>query len=277
MASRPMPGSERSLRVTDAYRDRLGAFADRVATLTRQRWQQNVTIARLEESHALWLAGTVAALEQAQRAGVNLTLAYLAAFIASETDRRSFEVPAYDAARVVGLADTGQPLAEPLGKTLIGVKSLMADGKAPAEALAETGHRAERLAGSAVMAAPRRALADQIETHPAIVGWRRVTRGGCGACLAAAAHSYTNEPMRVHAHCHCSQEPIVRDVPDRAPRLSGPEIFARMTRAEQDQALGPAAAQAVRAGEVAWPDLIATSPMVVGPDVLTQAPLVALN
>jgi hypothetical protein len=65
----------------------------------------------------------------------------------------------------------------------------------------------------------------------------------------------------------------------RAPRATGPEIFARMTRAEQDQALGPAAAEAVRDARwrpVAWPDLIHTDPMTVGPDWISQAPDVAL-
>jgi hypothetical protein len=271
-----MPGSERSLLITDAYRDRLARLAERASTLTLQRWQQNVTLNRLESAHALWVTSTVAALEQAQRAGVNLTLAYLSAFIASETGQRALEIPAYDASKVIGVADTGLPLAEPLAKTLIGVKSLIKDGKAPGEALIETGTRAERLASSAVMAAPRAALQDQIDTNPSIVGWRRVTRGGCGACLAAAAHAYAHEPMRVHAHCHCTQEPIVRDVPDLAPRATGPEIFARMTRAEQDQALGPVAAEAVRDGSVAWPDLIHTDPMTVGPDWISQAPDVAL-
>jgi hypothetical protein len=82
--------------------------------------------------------------------------------------------------------------------------------------------------------------------------------------------------MHVHAHCHCTQEPVVRDVPDRAPRATGPEIFHRMTAEQQDVALGPDAAQLVRQGRVAWPDLIATSPMQVGRDWLTQAPVEAL-
>jgi hypothetical protein len=50
-----MPGSERSLLITDAYRDRLARLADRASTLTLQRWQQNVTLNRLEASHALWV------------------------------------------------------------------------------------------------------------------------------------------------------------------------------------------------------------------------------
>jgi hypothetical protein len=40
-----MPASDRSLLITDAYRDRLARLADRVATLTLQRWTQNVTLA----------------------------------------------------------------------------------------------------------------------------------------------------------------------------------------------------------------------------------------
>jgi hypothetical protein len=272
-----MPGSERSLEITDAYRARLAALTHRVGTFAAVTWQQAVNLDDLDGSHASWLATVTVALEQAQRSGVNLTLAYLAAFIASETGRRAVEIPAYNAAGVIGVSDTGQPLAVPLSKTVIDVKVALKDGKSPADALAGGEQRALRLAETAAMHAPRAALQDQIGTHPMLVGWRRVTAGGCGACMAAAAHGYSKgEPMHVHAHCRCSQEPVVKDVPDRAPRETGPDIFARMTRAEQDQALGPAAAEAVRAGAVAWPDLIGHSPMVMGPPMLTQAPLAAV-
>jgi hypothetical protein len=271
-----MPGSERSLQITDLYRDRLALLSDRVAGMVMQRWQSTVTMNRLDEGHAQWLAATVAALEQAQRAGVNLTAAYLGAFIGSELARRVAESPRIEPGRFIGLAEDGQALDVPLSKTLIGVKAALKDGKPPAEALLEQAHRAVRLSASAVMSAPRAALQDQIVSHPMLTGWRRVTSGGCGACLAAASHPYSrHEPMHVHPHCHCTAEPVVRDVPDRAARATGPEIFARMTRAEQDQALGPAAAEAVRTGAVAWPDLIGHSPMVVGDDLLTQAPLAA--
>jgi hypothetical protein len=270
-----MPGSERSLQITDTYRDRLHALTDRMGAYVAASWGR-VTVADLDRSHEAWLATVTVALEQAQRAGVNLTLAYIAAFIGSETGHRTVEIPAYDASRAIGFGEDGQPLTVPLGKTVIGVRSLLKDGKLPEEALSETGHRATRYAASAVMAAPRTALGDQIASHPLLVGWQRVTRGGCGACLAAASHGYSrHEPLRVHPHCHCTQEPVVRNVPDRAPRATGPDIFARMTRAEQDQALGPEAAEAVRTGAVAWPELIGHSPMVVGEDMLTQAALAA--
>jgi hypothetical protein len=50
-----------------------------------------------------------------------------------------------------------------------------------------------------------------------------------------------------------------------------------MSRKEQDQSLGPDTAQLMREGRVTWGELIASNPMVVGPDVITQAPLAALT
>jgi hypothetical protein len=125
-----MPANPRSLQITDAYRERLNALADRLAALTQAQWQR-VTLANLDGTHADWLASTVAMLEAAQRAGVHVTAAYLAAFIGSETGRTANELPRVDDARFVGLADDGQALGVPLGKTLIGVKAALKAGKAP--------------------------------------------------------------------------------------------------------------------------------------------------
>jgi hypothetical protein len=267
-----MPASERSLQITDAYRSRLIALSDRMGAYTAQKWR-SVSVENLDRSHAGWLASVVPALDQAQRAGSLLTAAYLAAFIASELGHATPDVRQVDPGRALGAAD-GQPLEVPLSKTLIGVKAALKDGKSPTEALAEQQHRAQRLAVSATMVAPRRVLAEEIASDSRIVGWRRVTRGGCGACLALAAKGFTDtEPLKVHDHCHCTAEPVIRDVEQTARRATGPELFVAMSAAQQDQALGPAAAQAVREGRVSWPDLVATSPMKVGPDQITQAPV----
>jgi hypothetical protein len=115
---------ERSLRITDAYRERLQALSDRIGAYTVQRWQ-TVTAEDLDRSHAAWLAQTVAALGQSQRASVNLTSAYLIAYLASELGRPA-SVGAPSAA-VFGAAD-GQPLDVPLSKTLIGVKAAIKEG-----------------------------------------------------------------------------------------------------------------------------------------------------
>jgi hypothetical protein len=128
------------------------------------------------------------------------------------------------------------------------------------------------------MAAARGALLEGIRTDERIVGWRRVTSGGCGACLAAATRTYADhEPLRVHDDCRCGAEPIIRDIPDRAPRPDGHQIFDAMNVAQQNAALGHTTAQLVRAGDVPLSDLIEVNHMAAIPDVITQAPIQALT
>jgi hypothetical protein len=271
-----MAHSPRSLQITDAYRDRLAALVGRFEAFTLRLWG-NVHPADIDASHRAWLAAIVPAVEQGQRSGLHLTTAYLAAFIASETGRAPQAEPVAEAG-LVGTAEDGDPIGAQLAKLAIAAKVAIRDGKTPDEALAEQGNRARRLVSSAVGHAPRQALADQIASHPEIVGWNRVTHGGCGACLASAAHGYAkHERMLVHPHCHCTQEPVIRDVPDLHPRPTGPEIFSGWSRERQDQALGPEAATLVRQGRVAWPDLIARSPMEAQADYITQAVLAGVE
>lgn len=271
-----MPASSRSLQITDRYRDTRAVLTRHTVTVIDRRWQQ-VTLDDLERSHTLWLATAVATIMQAQHAGLRLTAAYVAAYLASETGRVSPPAPIDDTG-LIGVAEDGQPVETQLAKTLIGVKAALKGGKPPEQALAEEGGRASRLAASASMFTPRETLARQIRTHPEIVGWQRVTRGGCGACLAAAAHTHgKDEPLKVHPFCECTQEPVVRDVRNVVTRPTGPEIFAGWSREQQDQALGSVAADAVRTGRVSWPDLIATSPMERQADYITQAVIEAVE
>lgn len=251
------------------------ALTDRVSALVMQWWAQ-VNLDDLPRTHQRWLDQTVAGVQQAQRIGATLSSAYLAAYVATELGKPPSFASSADTAQFIGSAADGQPLDVPLSKTIIAVRAALKDQKPPAEALAEGATKGTRLATAATMSSARGSLAQQIETPPEVIGWHRVTRGGCGACLASATRLYeAHEPFPVHDHCRCTAEPVVKDIPDRFPRTTGPEIFAAMSRQEQDQALGPAAAQAVREGRVAWPELIGTSPMEIGPNVLTQAPLPA--
>jgi hypothetical protein len=267
-----MPAAERSIRLTDAYRTRVALLQQRASEQAAGRWG-SVTAGDLDGTHAAWLAGVVPTLEVFQRTGRTLTVAYLAAYIASELNRAPAPPPAPRA--TVGVTDDGRPLATALVTSLIAVKAALKDGQDPQAALDAGKARATRMAAAAAIFTPRSELDEQIATHDQIVGWRRVTFGGCGACLAAAtgAIQHEREILKVHDHCRCTKEPVVGDVQDTVARPTGPEIFAAMSRQEQDQALGPAAAQAIREGRVAWPELIGTSPMVERPDMLTQAPL----
>lgn len=81
-----MPASERSIAVTDRYRQQLLELRGLVAIDVAERWQ-HVNLDDLEGSFAVWSANTVAILTAAQRRGVIVSAAYLAAFMASELNR----------------------------------------------------------------------------------------------------------------------------------------------------------------------------------------------
>jgi hypothetical protein len=57
-----------------------------------------------------------------------------------------------------------------------------------------------------------------------------------------------------------------------APLPTGQEIFDSKSKAEQDEMLGPEAAERVRSGEAQLADLVAESPQATADDFITQAP-----
>lgn len=272
-----MPASEASIRITDRYRARLIAIHGRAGVLTRQAWAV-VDPEDLDGSYPVFARNTTAALEVLQATGVALTSAYLAAFTASELGRRPGVPPLLDES-AVGMAQHGAPMVEAIMSPLIGIKDAIVRGK-PRDAAVTNGlSRAARLVQSAALHAPRAAMAAEIRSSPTLVGWRRVTSGGCGACLAAASNSVESprRPLRVHSHCRCTAEPVVHGAKDTVTRPTGFEMFSGLPRQRQDQLLGPDKAELVRSGRVPFERLISTDPMAVGPDQLTEAPLQALT
>lgn len=271
-----MPGSERSLRVTDAYRRRLLAAYERAGVIAATNFTA-VDPQDLDGSWGPFAERTVEATIVLQRAAVALTAGYLAAFLASETGDAASLPPAVDLS-AVGVAQHGAPLEDAIQSPLIGAKTAIRDGATVDQALGKARARVVRLSQSATVAAPRAALHEAIRSDDRIIGWRRVTAGGCGACLAAttgAIHE-DREVLQVHSHCRCTAEPVVRGVPDTARRPTGFEIFNGLPSAQQDQLLGPDKAQLIRTGAVPFERLIAVDRMVEGPDQLVEAPLKAL-
>lgn len=271
-----MPRSRQSLDVTDRYRERILALSEQASNVTRQAWL-GVQQDKINESAGAWLTRTTALIEAFQRAGIRLTVAYLAAYLTAETGQpqKPLEV---DEDQFAGTVD-GSPLPDAFDGVRIMALTLIKQGRDPGTALEQAGGKAERLAATAVTNAPRAALAAQMITHPEIIGWRRVTSGGCGACLASASGVIegARKPMLVHDHCHCTAEPVVRGVPDLHQRPTGRDIFDAMTPAQQDVSLGPTAAALVRAGAVPFERLIDVSPMRHTADQLTQALVSALE
>jgi hypothetical protein len=272
-----MARTERSLQITDAYQAHLVTLAQHARAAATTDWGRIVDVEDLDRTHPAWARSVAATLAVLQAAGTRLTAAYLAAFLTSELGRPV--APAQlDESRYVGASRTGKPLADALVPTVITVKQAIAAGQDRSQAGQQGLHQAVRLAGAETLATPRAALTDLMASDDRITGWRRVTSGGCGACIAAAAHPYSaHEPMKVHDGCKCTSEPVVRDIPDHAPRPNGHEIFDAMTTPEQDTLLGAEKAQLIRSGQVPLTALIATSPMAALPDAITEAPLEALQ
>jgi hypothetical protein len=271
-----MPAHAGSLRITDMYRLHLRALRARGVSYAREQWAA-LDPGDLDRSHAAWVQKVAITTTELQRAGARLSHAYLTAYLRSETRRPLAAVPV-DLSAHVGEARSGRPLAEALVPTLFTVKQAIGDGKDTSAALTEGLNRAVRTVGEESIAPARESLAEGIRQEGGIVGWRRVTGGGCGACLAAAtgAVQADDEVLEVHPFCQCSKEPVVKDAPDHVTRPTGGEIFKGLSAQEQDQLLGPDKAELIRSGAVPLQALIQRDPMVEVADGITEAPLEAL-
>lgn len=272
-----MPGSARSLALTDSYRRRLGGLEHQTRAVVRNGWG-DIRPDDLEGTHRAWTRTAAATVDVGQRAGVRLTAAYLAVYLTSETGRRVAPAQVNER-KYAGWTRAGAPLEGALGGSLFTVLAAVKDGRDITEALSLGLVRAERRAGDETVAAARRAMDDQLSGDDRIVGWRRVTSGGCGACIAAAtgAIQETDATLPVHSSCKCSKEPVVRDVRETTLRPTGPEMFNQLPAEKQNQLLGEEKARLVRDGQIAFSDLIAVSPMATIDDQITEAPLKALT
>lgn len=262
-----MAYNSRSLRITNLYRNRLLTSRDSLQALATQRWP---TIDQLDGTN--WPERMAASVEQAQIAAVRATAAYISLYLSSETGKRQ-RGPQIDARALPGLSRDGRPLTESLRSPLIGVKAALKDGKTPEDALKIGLNRAARMVGVDYDAAHRTALSEAIKSDDRFDGSERSTRGTCGACAA-----FSGTPrMEIHAGCACVEQPRVAGALNRFPLPTGAAIFAAKTAAEQDEMLGPQAADAVRKGTVEITDLVEVSPLATADDFITQKPLIAVT
>lgn len=268
-----MPASPRSLRVTELYQARLLAVRDRLARDLRREWES----VSVEDFDATYDTVAVSDLiTAAQQEGVRISEGYLAAFLSTELGRR---VAGPSVSIEIGLTRAARPLADAARGPIIGVKMAIGEGVSPEEALEAGLPNLLRVGDVAADHAARAALTAGMAADDRINGWRRAIRGTCGACLGAAtgARHDAEEMIEVHPGCQCVQEPTVRNVRERVPRLSGAQVFAAMSTADQDDVIGPEKAELIRAGEIAITDLVTRSPLEHEPDFITEAPLEALT
>ena len=243
-----------------------------LALRERVQRQARQSFPGVTENFDPWAESTAEAVSRAQREAVRATAGYLAALLISETGRRSRPLR-IDAEKYAGVSRDGRKLAVSLRSPLIAVRAALSNDIPASEALNIGLVRAERMVGLDFDHAHRTALLEAIDSDDRFDGFQRYTRGTCAGCLAKSAEVGHGLMFQVHAGCQCVSMPIVSGVPDTFPIPTGAALFASKTEEEQDEALGPAAADAVRSGEVSLDDLVGHSEMERGPDFLTQAPL----
>lgn len=266
-----MAHNRRSLSLTESYRQRLFALRDQLEGAASTTWP---SIEELGGSE--WPVRMAAATERAQISAVRFTMGYLTAYASSELGAR--QRVRIDSATFAGRSSDGQPLRDSYRSPLIGVLAALKDGKASEEALAMGLVAGRRLVGMNFDAAHRKALLETIDVDERFDGWTRVLRGTCGACAGAAAGINHSLYFPVHPGCQCVSEPAMRGLVNRFPRPTGVEIFNEKSHSEQDEMLGPEAAEAVRSGAVALSDLVGHSEMDSDqPDWITQRPISALT
>lgn len=266
-----MPASTGSLQITDAYRVRLGAIRERIQGFAAQRWP---SIEELDSTD--WPERVAPALAQAQTEAVRVSTAYLTAYLTSELGQRT-RGPAINSGSYAGFSRDGRLVSESLVSPIVGVLKSLKDGQTPAQALSAGLTRAQRMVETDLMHAARESLREGLEKDPRIEGWQRSVRGSCGACLGDVAVEVSVQlpslPLHIHPNCQCVTQPVVTGVPNRFPLATGAERFARMSKEEQDEGLGPEAAEKVRTGELALQDLVGESHLETADDFITQRPL----
>ena len=254
-----MPANLRSLRLTETYRRRLFALREQVQGAAPGIWDQADRLA--------------AVVEQAQKASLRLTSAYLAAFLASETGKPVRDIT-IDTRAYSGSTADGKPLAEGMRSPLIGYLTALKQGSPVEEARAIGIDRAKRQVGMNYDAGHRTALMETIAASDYFDGWTRAVRGTCGACAARAGGHSTGLLFPAHPSCACVAEPSVAGVSNRYPRPTGTEIFNAKSREEQDAMVGPEAAEQLRTGQIVLADLAGESQLdSEADDFITQKPL----
>lgn len=266
-----MPRSRRSLQLTDQYRRRLLLVKQNAERQSEAAWR-NVDLADYERSFSRWLGVSTTVVSRAQLLATRASLAYLAAFLASELGRRA-RTPTIDTRKRVGVSRDGRDLRTAYDTVRIGVLAALKDGRPNDEALKAGWDRARRAIDMDVMQAGRETALEGIDRDPRFKGFRRAVSGTCGACLAVSADEIHFE---VHENCECVTEPVVQGVPDEVPRLTGFALFSSMGVEHQDEALGEEAAALVRSGAVPLHKLVQRSPMKTEDDWITQRPVKAL-
>lgn len=271
---------QRSLDLSDRFRRGLMRHRNQVVRTVAGLWR-SVDIRELDASFALFVAAATPLIASGQTASAVLAGEYYAGFVGSELDR---DEPTPEPTIVGGRTRDGRPVRAVLAPTIASVKIALGQRRSPSTALQVGLARAVRTTRTEVTDAGRTALTAMMSSDRRVAGWRRVTDADpCGACLALSAGGPfpADARMAQHPSCSCTQEPVLLDVPDRATRLAGMDLFAEMSRDRQDRLFagrgGAEKAELLRNGDIDLDDLVATHRHPQWDDTVTETPLADLQ
>lgn len=278
-----MPSSKRSLAITDAYRAR---FAQTNQAAGDSIGRAFVALVRIEDLHGGFdrfatFAGAQIDTSKAQQ--VVLADKYFAAYGSSELGRR-VKPTGLDPQTFGGEDRFSRPTKESLTPALFTVKMGLLQGLAVSTAVALGATRASRISAADVASAGRTALDLVMKLSPArTVGWQRVAGDdACGACLGAATGAIRadDEIPEAHNSCQCTAEPVFADAANDVDRLTGDEVFAAKSEAEQNALFagrgGVEKAQLIRDG-MPLSALVQTEHPALGLQTITETALSKLT
>lgn len=148
-----------------------------------------------------------------------------------------------------GIASDGRDLVALLYQPAITTLQLIGQGVKPPRAAAAGRFVLDMLGRTQVADAGRTAVGTAIAARPQARGYVRMVVGKtCSRCLILAGRRYEwNEGFLRHPRCDCRHIPVAEDVPGDV-RTDPRAYFDSLSAAEQDELLGKAGADAVRAG-----------------------------
>lgn len=154
-----------------------------------------------------------------------------------------------DAAAFAMIASDGRPLATLLLQPTITALRQIEQGATAARGLATGRFVLDAITRTQVADAGRVAVGTAIVARPDVGGYVRMIVGKtCSRCLILAGRRYRwNDGFRRHPRCDCRHVPYAENVPGDV--TTDPKAyFGSLSRAEQDELLGKAGAEAVRGG-----------------------------
>lgn len=250
-----MPANPRSLGLLEAYHEQLASIRKRTAELVVRRYDA-IHPEDLSNGFKNFVPDAAQVIEAGQGQAALFSDAMLRGFIRLESGQEEeITEPVEDNA---GFTTDGRRLTEVLSAVPAKVFLAIKSGRSVEEAMRFGRFASTRTTVTEVMDAATQELTHQMKQSPLVQGWRWKSRGTCGACLALDDGEILPDgrPLNRHPYCQCVAEPVIRGVREKVQRQTGRERFDELSKTQQDASLGEQKASWLRAGLIAWDDLV---------------------